>query len=60
MSVMSSEIDRVARTYVVIECNGMGVYCGCRAMRLPARVSGASIGPQGDGALGLPPDRQVK
>ena len=25
MSVMSSEIDRVARTWVVIECNGMGI-----------------------------------
>jgi len=40
---MSSEIDRVARTCNVIEYNGM-------AMRLPVRVSGASIGPLGDGA----------
>jgi len=53
---MSSEIDRVARTCVVIECNGMGIYCWCRAMRLPPRVSGAaSIGPLGDGAMRLPP-----
>jgi len=25
MSVMSNEIDRVARTCVAIECNGMGI-----------------------------------
>jgi len=25
MSVMSSEIDHVARTCVVVECNGMGI-----------------------------------
>ena len=50
MSVMSNEIDRVARTCVVIECNGMdyvvdGVVCGC------LRGWGYSIGPLGEWGL---------
>src|SRR6218665_3151703 len=51
---MSSEIDRVAWTLVVIECNGMGIHvdvglCGC--------LNGASIGlgPLVDGDMRLPP-----
>ena len=54
MSVMSSEIDRVARTWVVIECNGMGIML-MTGYVLPERVSGASAGPLGNGAKRLPP-----
>jgi len=52
---MSSEIDRVARTCVVIECNGMDIMLMSGYMRLPAGVRGASIGPLGDEAMRLPP-----
>jgi len=37
---MSSEIDHVA---LLLNATGW-VYCWCQAMRLPERVSGASIG----------------
>ena len=47
---MSSEIDRVARTCIVIECNAMGIML----MSGYARVSGASIGPLGYGTMQLP------
>ena len=54
--LMSSEIYGVARTCVVIECNGMGILL-LMSGYAPARMSGASIGPLGDGAtyMRLPP-----
>jgi len=53
MSVISSEIDCFARTCVVIEYNGVGIYCRCRGMWLPARLM-LFFGPLGEGAMRLP------
>ena len=46
MSVMSSEIDRVARTCVVIECNGMSIL-------LMSGYAAACSGEQDDWVKGL-------